>query len=585
MASRAPIVSVLGHVDHGKSSILDAIRGTNIIAGEAGGITQAIGASIIPIHTIKKMCGALLDTLHMDFTIPGVLFVDTPGHAAFTSLRKRGGALADIAILVIDINEGFRPQTKEAIEILKNAKTPFLIAANKLDLLGGFRKTDSSCLASIAKQTPEVQQKIEEKLYLLVGSLYDEFGLQADRFDRVDDYTQKIAIIPVSAKEHIGLQELLMILTGLAQKFLEQNLLVSLKGPAKGTIVEVKEEKGLGKTVDVIIYDGTLRVGEKVLIGTLSGVKTCKVRSLFEPNPLHDMRDKHSKYRPVKEVTAATGVKLSSPDFDDSIIAGLPIRGFTNDEDAIRESIEQEMSEASIITDQTGIVVKADTLGSLEAIAKLFSEKGFSIKKAEVGDISKKDFADAEANFDESPQEAVIIGFNVKATESTDRVKVITGGVIYKLLDDLELWVKEQEEAQKARELDGVTKPFMLEVLQNSCIRASNPLIVGIEVIRGTLRSGTRLISEKGEERGVVKSIQSNRENVHAAERGRQVAISIPAMTFNRQICEEHLLFSDLSESEFRKLKDLQRFLTGEEKEVLKRIAEIKRQDNPVWGV
>ena len=142
---------VLGHVDSGKTSILDKIRGTGVQGREAGGITQAIGASIIPIETIKKICGKLLDSLNIKLTLPGLLFIDTPGHAAFVNLRKRGGNLADIAILVININEGLMPQTIESINILKQYKTPFIIAVNKIDLVNGWRsQKEKSLLKSIS---------------------------------------------------------------------------------------------------------------------------------------------------------------------------------------------------------------------------------------------------------------------------------------------------------------------------------------------------------------------------------------------------------------------------------------------------
>ncbi|MCX6707042.1 MAG: GTP-binding protein [Candidatus Woesearchaeota archaeon] len=253
---RSPICSVLGHVDHGKSSILDSIRGTCVVKGEAGLITQAIGASIIPLGTIKAKCGKLLETMNMTFTIPGLLFIDTPGHAAFTSLRKRGGALADIAIVVIDINEGFKPQTIEAIEILKNNKTPFIIAANKIDLIPGWKISQKSILQNIMEQSPDVITKIDMKLYEIVGQIHEKFSMNSERFDRVDDFTKQIAIVPCSAKTGEGLQELIMVIAGLAQRFLEKALDFNIDGPAKGSIMEVKEDKGLGKTIDVIIYDG-----------------------------------------------------------------------------------------------------------------------------------------------------------------------------------------------------------------------------------------------------------------------------------------------------------------------------------------
>ncbi|MBW2999846.1 GTP-binding protein, partial [Candidatus Woesearchaeota archaeon] len=210
--TRSPICSVLGHVDHGKSTILDFIRGTAIVATEAGAITQAIGVSIIPLETIKKQCGELLASLKMEFTIPGLLFIDTPGHEAFTNLRRRGGHLADIAILVIDINEGIKPQTAEAIEILKSYKTPFVIAANKIDLIPGWRKNAASCLMdNIKAQSPEVIKVLDKKLYSLVGDLHERYAFSTERFDRVDDFTKQIAIIPCSAKTGEGLPEMLMM--------------------------------------------------------------------------------------------------------------------------------------------------------------------------------------------------------------------------------------------------------------------------------------------------------------------------------------------------------------------------------------
>ena len=240
---RSPIIAVLGHVDHGKSSILDRIRNTCIVDNEAGAITQAIGASTVPIETIKKLCSYL--KVKMDYSIPGLLFIDTPGHEAFTSLRKRGGNLADIAILVVDINEGFKPQTIEAFEILKSYKTPFVIALNKIDLVDGYRVIedlrDKSLLENLNAQTPEVQMKIEEKLYKIVAYVNEKFGMDSERFDRCD-FTKQIPLIPCSAKYGIGIPKLLMVLTGLTQKYLEQNLTCDIEktSKAKGTVLEVK---------------------------------------------------------------------------------------------------------------------------------------------------------------------------------------------------------------------------------------------------------------------------------------------------------------------------------------------------------
>jgi translation initiation factor 5B len=160
---RQPIVSVLGHVDHGKTSLLDYIRGSTVAAREAGAITQHIGATEVPINAIYNVCGELLKG--KKFTLPGLLFIDTPGHHAFTTLRIRGGSLADIAILIVDINEGFKPQTYESLRILKQYKTPFIVVANKIDAISGWQKTDGIAKNRINNQRVNVKNIFEEKIY------------------------------------------------------------------------------------------------------------------------------------------------------------------------------------------------------------------------------------------------------------------------------------------------------------------------------------------------------------------------------------------------------------------------------------
>jgi translation initiation factor 5B len=587
MATRSPIISVLGHVDHGKSSILDSIRGSNIVKSEAGAITQAIGASIMPISVIKERCGKLIDQLKMTITIPGILFIDTPGHAAFTSLRKRGGNLADIAIVVVDINEGFKPQTMEAIEILRNYKTPFVIVANKIDLVSGFKKTDSSLfMNNFAKQTPEIQQVLENKIYEIVGVMYEKFSIGCERFDRVENYTKQVAIIPCSAKENIGLNELLMVLTGLSQKFLEQNLNLNVEGPAKGIILEVKEDKGLGRSIDVILYDGTLKAGETILVGTLDEPLSAKIRGLFMPEPLNDMRDKKSKFQSVKEVVAATGVKISSPDFNEDVIAGMPITGIEGqDKEKLIEEIKGQINEVAFDTDKQGIIVKADTLGSLEAIIKLMKESDISIRKASIGNISKKDISDAESNIEADPLNAVIVGFNVKSEPSTDKVKIIVKDVIYSLLEEIQDWRTAKKDALEAKELDGITRPAKIEILKNCIFRQNNPCIAGIEVIEGVLRSGTPIIGKDGSKLDELKAMQSENKNITTVEKGRQVAASFPNITAGRHLKEGEVYYSDLTEDEFKKLKELSKHLTKAEVELLKEIVKIKRKQNPLWGV
>ena len=586
---RSPIVSVLGHVDHGKSSVLDAVRDSNILKTEAGAITQAIGASIVPIDVIKKKCGSLLDSLKMEFTIPGLLFIDTPGHAAFTSLRKRGGALADIAIVVIDINEGFKPQTIEAIEILKSSKTPFIIAANKVDLIHNFKINNNGLLNCINSQEAEVITKLETKLYELVGQLHEKFQFEAERFDRVD-FTKQIAIVPCSAKLGFGISELMMVVTGLAQRFLENNLHISNDGPAKATILEVKEEKGFGKTVELILYNGSLKVNDTIVIGSLNEPIVTKVRALLQPLPLQEMRDKKSNFKQEKEVFAATGVKISAPNLE-GVSSGMPLISCDNNPEAIeiaKQEVQKEINEVMIETDGCGIVLKADNLGSLEAMIHILQDKDVMIKKATIGNISKKDIIDAEANFEEDPKNCVILAFNSKVDTDyvSENVKIISSNIIYKILDDYEAYIEEMKKKEEEGKLNSLVRPGKVEFLQNCTFRQCNPAVIGMEVLIGQVKTGVGLINAKtGARIGEIKSIQKNKDSVNKCACKDRVAFSIPHLTIGRQAHEGEIFLVDIPERDFRELKKWAKLLSKEEKSILKELAELKRKDFPVWGI
>jgi len=581
---RQPIVAIMGHVDHGKTTLLDKIRGTAIQAKEAGGITQAIGASIIPLRVIQKICGPLLEAIKQQLTLPGLLFIDTPGHAAFTNLRKRGGNLADIAILVIDINEGIKPQTKECIDILKQYKTPFIIAANKIDQMGGWRFSKEFLMQSIAGQQEQVLRDFDTKIYEIVGKLH-ELGFPADRFDRVDDYTKQIAIVPTAALTGEGVPELLMVLSGLAQKFLEQALHIDAKGPAKGTILEVKEEKGLGKVADVIIYDGTLKVGDTVVLGGMTEPVVTKIKGLFLPAELAEMRDKKSQYTTVKQVTAATGVRIITPSME-GVVAGMPLEAADSNMDEVKKRIQQEIQDVLLETAEQGVIVKADSLGSLEALLRLLSEQDIPVKKASIGLITKKDIADAEANYENTPLLAVVLGFNIQGTElKSDKVKVIVHDVIYQLIDDYEAWKQAEQQKMERGAMDKLAKPCKIKILHGYVFRQSNPAVVGVEVQEGILTPNTPLMNTEGKFLTNVKGIQLEQENIQEAKRNQQVAVSLPRLTVGKQIKEGDVLLSSINEEEFKKYKQYKQYLSTEDKEILKEIARIHREHNPVWGV
>jgi len=593
MRIRQPICTLLGHVDHGKSSILDKIRGTAVVAGEAGGITQAIGCSSVPLKTIGKICGSLLDALKSKLNLPGLLFIDSPGHAAFTSLRKRGGSLADIAILVVDINEGLKPQTIESIEILKANKVPFIIAANKIDLIHGWSYDESKLLLpNIAEFNVEMQGIFEKKMYELVGEIA-KYDLQSERFDRVDDYTKQIAIVPVSAKTGQGIPELLMVLTGLAQKYLEKKLEIEEKGGCKGTILEVKEEKGLGITLDTIIYNGSLKVNDTLIIGSVNEPIVVKVRALLEPAELAEMREKKSKFKNVKEVTAATGVKIAAPGLD-SAIAGMPVRSTSSLEEVekLKREVEEEVGEVVMECEECdGVIVKADTIGGLEALQNLLKEKEVAVSSTSLGDISKKDLSKLESMKEKDEFKAVLLGFNVNLSTEIEelikskKLKVITHNVIYQIIDDYLKHIEDLKKAIELKEFSKLVRPCKFAVLKGYTFRQNNPAIVGVEIEIGRIKTGDPIMNMEGKKITAVKSMQEGKDNVNLAEQGKQLAMSMDGVTVGRQINEGDFLYADIPEDDFKKLKEFKDHLTKMEVVVLKEVAEIKRKENPVWGV
>ncbi|MFX1258688.1 MAG: translation initiation factor IF-2, partial [Promethearchaeota archaeon] len=441
---RAPIACILGHIDHGKTSLLDYIRGTVVQKREAAGITQHIGASYFPTEDIKEFLNkSKKEFAEKDIKLPGILIVDTPGHAAFMNLRKRGGAVADIAILVIDVTAGTMPITWESVRILRERKTPFVIAANKIDRISGWKSVkDADFLDTYNKQKPHVKDFLDEKLLLIMGNFLEEGFKGIDRYDKIKDFTKKIAIIPTSAKSGEGISTLLMILMGLVQQYLTKNLKFS-EGPAKGVVLEVKKEKGYGKTIDVLIYDGIIKKGDEFIVGGLEKPIKSKVRALLTPKPLDEIRDPRQKFDSKDIITAAAGLKVLAPNIED-VVAGSPFRAIStpSEAEAVYSEIEAEVENIKIKTDKAGVVLKADTLGSLEALENFFSKNGIKISIADVGPIKKEDIINAYVIKDLDPYSAVVLGFNVpilpEAHEQAymENIRIFTNNVIYRLLED-----------------------------------------------------------------------------------------------------------------------------------------------------
>ncbi len=573
---RQPIVTVVGHVDHGKTSLLDCFRGTSVQEGEAGGITQKISFTKFTLDRLNKAC-PLIEKHGIKLEIPGYLFIDTPGHAAFTNLRKRGGSLADLAILVVNIKEGIKPQTAEVLQILKQYKTPFLIALNKLDTISGWKtQKDIPLKQSIEEQSINASQEFQEALLTFQGSL-SSHGFESDIFYEITDFTKKIALVPCSARTREGIPELLYVLCGLSQKYLREKLKVS--DEAKGVILEIKKEKS-GDNVEAILYDGSLQTGDELAVASFDEPVITKIRAIEEIEPLS------AKYKNVPHATAATGVRLHLTN-KEGILSGMLFQKLNSDLEKIKEAFKKELAGAMNL-DKKGIIIKADSLGSLEALLTLLKQENIQAVKAGIGPINKKDIISAKANLEIDELDAVIVGFNTKIEEGVEapsNIKILTDDVVYKLIENLQKWREgKKSEIERARlmELSTIGKA---EILHNYIFRNSNPAVFGVRILGGKLKTNMRLIDEAGEEVARVKGIQHEKSSIQEASEGQEVAISLPGINFERRLGDKKFLYSDITESQFKNFKKNKDLLSQTELRTLQEIAEIKRKGKEDWGM
>ncbi|WP_049922701.1 translation initiation factor IF-2 [Halopiger djelfimassiliensis] len=586
---RTPIVAVLGHVDHGKTSLLDKIRGSAVIEGEAGAITQHIGATAVPLDIISSIAGDLVDP--DDFDLPGLLFIDTPGHHSFTTLRSRGGALADIAILVVDVNDGFQPQTLEALDILKRSQTPFIVAANKIDTVPGWNANEDSPINdTYESQSDRVRSRLDEQLYEIIGNLSDE-GFSADLYWRVQNFQRNVGVVPVSAMTGEGVPDLLTVMMGLSQRYMKGEMEIDVAGPGVGTVLEVKEEKGFGKTIDIVLYDGTIKEDDTIVVGGQNDPIVTDVRALLQPRPLAEIRTE-SRFETVDEVGAAAGIKVAAPELEDAM-AGAPVRVVRDrDRDEVVREVEAELADIAVDTAEEGVVVKADTLGSLEAMADALDEAEVPIVRAEVGDVAPRDIAVASTA--EDPKQQAILGFNVdiladaEHRADTEDVAVFTDEVIYQLVEEYDEYVEEIEQAQQDTILENITRPARFRILPDHTFRQNDPAVVGVEVDAGTLQNNSNVVTFEGNEPervGQIKGIQEQGEDIDAARNGDRVSVAIDGPTVGRDIEEGDRLWTEIPEKHAKILEqELASEIPGDELEALNMYLDKQRNRDPFWG-
>ena len=588
---RSPIICILGHVDTGKTKLLDKIRRTNVQEGEAGGITQQIGATWFPMENLEKLTSKIQTKSSLKSELPGLLVIDTPGHESFSNLRSRGSNLCDIAILVVDVMHGLEPQTLESINMLKKKKTPFVVALNKIDRLYSWKEnTNAPIQESLKKQNKSVQEEYESKVKETITA-FAEQGLNAQLYYKqksLKDFRNYVSLIPTSAITGEGIPDILMLLVQLTQRLMAERLLYLTT--LQCTVLEVKVVEGLGTTIDVILVNGTLNEGDRIVVCGMNGPIVTTIRGLLTPQPLKEMRVKGT-YQHHKQIKAAQGVKIIGKDLDNAVAgSSLFVVGPNDDIEQIKGEVmaDLENMRKKVNKQDVGVYVQASTLGSLEALLEFLHDCKIPVAGINIGPVNKKDVTRASIMLNRVREYAVILAFDVKlnpqAVETAESlgVEIFRADIIYHLFDQFSQYMENIKEKKKNEARNLAVFPCALKILK--CFNAKNPLVLGVRVTEGTLRVGTPLtaLNEKVCDIGKVTSIERDNKEFKIGKVGDEVAIKVELpeteqqKTFDRHFTIDDEIVSKVSRQSLDALKDCFRDeLTKEDVALLIRLKQI----------
>lgn len=532
---RAPVVCVLGHVDTGKTKILDKLRHTHVQDGEAGGITQQIGATNVPKETIEEQTKMVKNFNKESIKIPGMLIIDTPGHESFSNLRNRGSSLCDIAILVVDIMHGLEPQTLESINLLKEKKCPFIVALNKIDRLYDWKKSpETDVVATLKKQKKNTKDEFDERAKAIIVEFAQQ-GLNAALFYENKDPRTFVSLVPTSAHSGDGMGNLIALLVELTQTMLARRL--AHCDELRAQVMEVKALPGMGTTIDVILINGRLREGETIIVPGVEGPIVTQIRGLLLPPPLKELRVKN-QYEKHKEVSTAQGVKILGKDLEKAL-AGLPLLVAHKDDEipVLRDDLVRELKQtlSSIKLEEKGVYVQASTLGSLEALLEFLRTSKVPYAGINIGPVHKKDVMKASTMLEHDPQYAVILAFDVKVERESQEmadslgVRIFSAEIIYHLFDAFTKYREDYKKAKQDEFRHVAVFPVKLRVLPQFIFNSRDPIVMGVIVEAGVLKQGTPLCvpSKAFVDIGVVTSIEINHKPVDTAKKGQEICIKI----------------------------------------------------------
>uniref|UniRef100_A0A1D1XVZ2 Eukaryotic translation initiation factor 5B n=1 Tax=Anthurium amnicola TaxID=1678845 RepID=A0A1D1XVZ2_9ARAE len=532
---RSPICCILGHVDTGKTKLLDCIRGTNVQEGEAGGITQQIGATYFPAENIRERTKELKSDAKLK--VPGLLVIDTPGHESFNNLRSRGSSLCDIAILVVDIMHGLEPQTIESLNLLKSRQAEFIVALNKVDRLYGWKKCPNAPFrVAFKQQSKDVLNEFQMRLDQIITE-FKEQGLNTELYYKNKDMKEAFNIVPTSAISGEGIPDLLLVLVSWTQKTMVEKL--TFVNELQCTVLEVKVVEGLGTTIDVVLVNGVLHEGDQIVVCGMQGPIVTNIRALLTPHPMKELRIKGS-YLHHKEIKAAQGVKLTAQGLENAIAGtALYVVGPEDDLEAVTEAAMQDMNNVMSRIDKSGegVCVQASTLGSLEALLEFLKSPAVNIPVSgiSIGPVHKKDVMKASVMLERKKEYATILAFDVKVTpDARDLaeevgVKIFNADIIYHLFDQFKAYIDTLKEEKKKESAEDAVFPCILKIMPNCIFNKKDPIVLGVDVLEGIAKIGTPICipSQDFIDIGRIASIEINHKQVDVAKKGQKVAIKI----------------------------------------------------------
>ncbi|POS85433.1 P-loop containing nucleoside triphosphate hydrolase, partial [Erysiphe pulchra] len=574
---RSPICCILGHVDTGKTKLLDKIRQTNVQEGEAGGITQQIGATYFPVEAIKTKTAVVNKDNQFDFKVPGLLVIDTPGHESFSNLRSRGSSLCNIAILVVDIMHGLEQQTLESMKLLRDRSTPFIVALNKIDRLYGWKKVDNNGFReSLSLQNKGVQNEFAKRL-ADTKVAFAEQGFNAELFYENKSMARNVSLVPTSAHTGEGIPDMLKLIIQLTQERMVGSLMYLSE--VQATVLEVKAIEGFGMTIDVILSNGILREGDRIVLCGVDGAITTNIRALLTPAPLKELRLK-SAYVHNKEVKAALGVKISAPNLEGAIAGSrLMVVGPDDDESEIEEEVISDLGALFSRVEKSGrgVTVQASTLGSLEALLDFLKVSKIPVANVGIGPVFKRDVMNCGTMLEKNKEYAVMLCFDVKVDKEAQMyadeqgIKIFTADIIYHLFDAFTKHMAIIAEKKKEESKMDAVFPCILKTV--AVFNKTGPIVVGVDVVEGNLKVHTPIAAVRTNastgvkeivQLGRVTGIERDHKPITVCKKGQpSVAVKIEMgghqPTYGRHLEEKDALYSLISRRSIDVLKDYYR--------------------------